>query len=385
MLQTFLPSNPVEFIISILVFLVVLSLLVFVHEFGHFWTAKKLGMGVEEFGFGLPPRVWGKKIRGTIYSINWLPIGGFVKLAGEDEVEIPKEDLHNQEKMKKYFWARPKWQRAAVLLAGVSMNFVLAVILLTFIFTQGVPTPSGVVITQVVPDSPAAAAGLMQGDRVMMIDGKGITISDEMTKLVRSQAGSEISIEVSRAGTPLSLKVTPRKDPPAGQGPLGVGLETLVEVKKYPLIQAPYYGLKEALKTTYMIVSELSKLLMRLVTFQSPQVDVGGPVKIFDAVTEARKVSFIALAYLTALLSLNLAIFNVLPIPALDGGRLFFVIFERWIGRAVRPQLEAMVHQVGMVVLLILALLITINDLRTRGQSPAAPSPTPAAVEQLQK
>lgn len=348
-------------IVTFITFFVVLSLLVFVHEFGHFIVAKKLGIRVEEFGFGLPPRVWGVKRGETIYSINALPIGGFVRLSGEDEAE--NSGKLSESERKRHFWARSKKERAAVLLAGVTMNFLLATAIISYIFTQGVYVPSDhVTITGVVADSPGAAAGIHAEDIVVSMGGKDIKTSEELITTTNEFAGTETTMVVLRDGTPVTLTVTPRKDPPENQGPMGITITNLEE-KRYAWYQAPFYGMIEAIKLSYIMVTTLLMLIYRLVTFQKVAVDVGGPVAIYQATGQAVKSGVNSVLQLAGLLSLNLAIINVLPIPALDGGRLLFVVLEKFIGRKVKPRAEQVAHQIGFAFLIGLIVLVTVNDI----------------------
>lgn len=345
---------------AILVFIIVLSILVFIHELGHFTVAKKLGIRVEEFGFGLPPRIWGFRRGETIYSINWLPIGGFVRLSGEDIDESIKLD---QKEKHRYFFARSKKERAAVLLAGVAMNFLLAVIILSYIFTQGVYVPSDHVrFEKISPDSPASIAGLVENDILVSFNGKYIKTSEELIVATKENGGISTEMIIKRGDQNITLMITPRKDPPPDQGPLGVVISNLEE-KKYPWYQAPFFGLLEALKMSWMMLTMLGTTLFRLITFQPVGADVAGPIGIAQATGQAVKYGFSAVLQLMGILSLNLAIVNVLPIPALDGGRLLFVVLEKFIGKRVKPQAERVAHQIGMVFLLALIALITINDL----------------------
>lgn len=345
---------------TILVFGVILSVLVFVHELGHFLVAKRLGIRVEEFGFGLPPRIWGKRRGETVYSINWLPIGGFVKLSGEDvedETNIDAKDKH------RYFFARTKKERAAVLLAGVSMNFLLAIVIISFIFTRGVFVPTDRVhLEKIAAGSPAEVAGLQAKDMIVSFDDKSITTSEDLIHTTKERTGLPTNIVIKRGEETLKFTVTPRKDPPKDQGPMGVVISNLEE-KKYPILQAPFYGTIEALKMSALMISALLTMLIKLVTLQPVSVDVAGPIGIAQATGQAVKVGFMAVLQLTGLLSLNLAIVNILPIPALDGGRLLFVVLEKFIGRRVKPQAERVAHQIGMAFLLALIVLITVNDL----------------------
>jgi regulator of sigma E protease len=349
-------------ILTIIVFLVMLSILVFVHEFGHFLVAKKLGMGVEEFGFGLPPRIWGKKIGATIYSLNWLPIGGFVRLTGEDQIDAPK--IHDKKTLHRFFWARSKRDRAAVLLAGVSMNFILAVVIISYIFTKGAFVPiNKVQIDKVTENSPAASAGVLDKDIVVSFAGKPIKNTKEIIQSAQEFGGQETDLVLLRNNQEVRLKITPRKNPPAGEGAMGIVITDMYLEKKYVWYKAPFYGLLEAFNLSYMMLSSLGEMVFKLITFQPSKVDVAGPVGIAQATGKAIGYGYMAVLQLMGLLSLNLAIFNLLPIPALDGGRLFFVLFEKWLGKHVKPRAEQAMHQVGMAFLLGLIVLITINDI----------------------
>lgn len=349
-------------ILSILVFILVLSLLVFIHELGHFLVAKKIGIRVEEFGFGLPPRIWGFKKGETLYSLNWLPIGGFVKLSGEDEVDIKTK---NPQELKRYFFARTKKERAAVLLAGITMNFLLAVVIISYMFTKGVSLPNGVLVEELLPDSPAIEAGLQADDTIIEYDGTKVYETQDLVRLTRETGGEQVNVVLLRGPekTQVTISVTPRKDPPENQGPLGVRISTSVDEVKYPWYIAPYHGLIWAFKFSYLIFMTLLDTLYKLVTFQQARIDVGGPVAIYKATDEAVKFGTQAVLNLMGLLSLNLAIFNLLPIPALDGGRLMFVVFEKFLGRKVKPAAELVAHQIGMAFLIGLIILVTINDI----------------------
>jgi len=349
---------------AILVFIILLSILVFVHELGHFLTAKMLGIYVEEFGLGLPPRVLGKKIGETIYSINLLPIGGFVKLYGEED----QEGLNKNPKMKnRAFCNRPKLQRALVLVSGVFMNFVLAVIVISYIFTQGVFVPTNKVhIENVISGSPAYTAGLKPSDIILTVNGIKITRSQELINITKSELGLPIALGVERnegnKKSTLNISITPRKDYPSDQGPMGVSASNLEE-KKYPWYQAPILGTKEAFVMSYEMFSGIALILWRLVTFTGVPNDVAGPVGIAQLTSQAVKFGWMAVLQLLGLLSLNLAVVNILPIPALDGGRLLFIIFEKVIGRKVRIGVEQTAHRIGMAFILGLTLIVTINDI----------------------
>jgi regulator of sigma E protease len=359
-------------LLTAIIFLVILSILVFVHELGHYSVARLVGVHVEEFGFGLPPRIAGKKIGRTIYSINWLPIGGFVKLAGEDadDTEIKKTKSQDKRHVREYFWAKSKKARAAILVAGVFMNFLLAVLLTTILLVSGaIEQTDRVHVEKVNAGSPAQSAGLQADDvitAVAVVDNGEVKKTDvhdteTMINLVKAHAGQSVTLYVMRGGSPLTVSLVPRVSPPAGEGALGVTILDLEE-KKYPLPQAIEKSVVICLTKMWQMLGAIGNLLWRLVTGGTIQSgEVAGPVGIAQVTGEARKYGWKALLEFMSILSLNLALLNILPLPALDGGRLAFVVFEK-MGRKARPELERTIHQFGMIFLLLLLLLITIND-----------------------
>lgn len=357
-------------LITIIVFLLILSILVLVHEAGHFLTAKFFKIKVEEFGFGLPPRVFGKKFGETIYSLNLLPIGGFVKLYGEDEagsgtVSTKPQKIATKDKDRAFF-AKPAWQRALVVFAGVFMNFMLAVVIISFLFSVvGVPVPNEkVVVSALVNGAPAQKAGLMVGDIVETINGVKITSSTQLVDITKQHVGEKLTLQVrSKDAKTKTLQLTPRKNFPKGEGPMGVAVSQDVNIKKYPWYEAPFVGTKEALKETWLIASGLGGLVVQLVTKGAVPSDVAGPVGIAQLTGRVVDIGPYAVLSFISLLSLNLAIINILPIPALDGGRLFFILFEAVTRRKVDPKFEGYAHTIGMALLLGLIALITLHDL----------------------
>lgn len=359
-------------LVTILVFLLILSVLVLIHEAGHFFVAKFFKIKVEEFGFGLPPRAFGIKRGETIYSINWLPIGGFVKLYGEDEagsgkVSLPKEEKQIKAKdADRAFYSRPVWQRATVVFAGVFMNFVLAVTIVSILFSViGVAVPGkDVIVDQVVKGAPAQKAGLKSGDKIIAINNINITTPDQLVSYTKGHLGEKLVLKVkdSKLNT-RTVEVTPRKVYPKDQGPMGVAISQSVTTKKYPIWEAPFVGTKEVLNQSVMIGKGLFTVVFQLVTQGSVPKDVAGPVGIAQLTGTVVGIGLPAVLSFVALLSLNLAIINILPIPALDGGRLFFILIEGFTGRKVSPRIENYAHTIGMAVLLGLIALITIHDL----------------------
>jgi regulator of sigma E protease len=355
-------------LLTVIIFLSVLSLLVLVHELGHFLAARKFGVRVDEFGFGLPPRLFGIKRGETVYSLNWLPIGGFVKLYGEDE--------EKETKGPDSFFAKPKKIRAAILTAGVLMNFLLAILVISYIFTQGVLVPTDkVFVKEVSPGSPAEKAGLKIDDNIIKCDQKIIKTPEELISYTKQHFGEEVVLEIERCdplyprrelGQLVScqhelVKIIPRKDAPKNEGAMGMAISNLVE-KKYSLVQAPFLGTAEAFRLSWLMVSEIGKILFKVITFQPVKADIAGPLGIAQATGQAVKFGAMAVLQLLGLLSLNLAVVNILPFPALDGGRLLFIGIEALTGKRVKPYWERWVHQIGMMLLLSLLALVTIND-----------------------
>src|ERR1035437_8796959 len=228
-------------LVTIIVFLLILSVLVLIHEAGHFFVAKFFGIKVEEFGFGLPPRIFGKKIGETVYSINWLPIGGFVKLFGEEEAGAGRPNLklktQNIKKgdEKRAFFAKPVWQRALVVFAGVFMNFVLAVVIISILFSAvGVQTPGNkVTIDAVVKAAPAETAGLRTGDVILSVDKTTVTSAEQLVTYAKKHLGEKLSLKIKDKGLMIKdLEITPRKVYPANEGPMGIAISQNVVVRK---------------------------------------------------------------------------------------------------------------------------------------------------------
>ncbi len=356
--------------LTIVVFLIILSVLVLIHEAGHFIIAKLLKIKVEEFGFGLPPRAFGIKRGETVYSINWLPIGGFVKLYGEDEAGAgkikPRATSHEPSaNLKRAFYARPLWQRAMVVVAGVFMNFALAVVIISFLFSVvGVPTGGDkVIVTQLVNGAPAQQAGLKVNDTIEYINNIKITSSNQLVSYTKQHLGEKLTLKIRNPKSEIrNLEVTPRKEYPAGEGPMGVAISQNIITVKYPWYKAPFVGTYEALKESWLIVSGLGSLVVNLFTKGAIPQGVAGPVGIAQ-LTGIFCANISSCLSFTGLLSLNLAILNILPIPALDGGRLFFILIEAVTRRKVNQRVEGYAHAIGMAILLALILLITLHDL----------------------
>jgi regulator of sigma E protease len=340
---------------NILWFLPIISLMMFVHELGHFVTARLFGITVQEFGFGLPPRLWGFRRKDVIYSINWIPFGAFVKMLGEEDPTAPGS-----------FASKPRLVRAVVLAAGSIMNFLLAVVAFSMVFIVGVPgiAPDGPVqIANVADASPASAAGLQPGDVVVAFAGQPVNVQS-FRDLTQSHLDQPTDVTVQRGSQTVSVQLTPRGDPPEGQGAIGIVLSGgLVKLNPLQAVQQGFLQTVRAIGTTLSV----PKMLVEG-TLAPQDARLIGLVGMAQATSET--VSFVTdtgvwypLFFLTGLFSAGLSVANMLPIPALDGGRLFFVILEAIRGRRIPPEREAAYHFVGIVVLLTLMVIISFNDL----------------------
>ena len=352
----------------LITFIIILSILILVHELGHYWVARRKGIKIEELGIGYPPRLWGKKFGETIYSINLLPFGGFARMLGEDS----SEQVDKKEDLKRAFFSQTKRVRVAVLLAGVVMNFILGVVLFGAIYTKlGIPeTVNYVVVTGVAEGSPADLAGIKAEDKIVGVEGfvwpenKDESLSS-FIEYVNQYKGEEVKL-VFESGEDKVL--TPRVDEqiPEGQGALGVAI-TNMDFVLYPVWQRPFrgmmVGIREAVLWGKDILVSLGQTFYRLFQGDVPK-DVAGPVGIYQISKGVAQEGFIAILQFVAILSINLSILNLLPLPALDGGRLMFVAFEAITKKRIKPSTEQIIHLVGIVALIGLMVLVTINDVR---------------------
>lgn len=346
---------------SILIFFLILSLLILAHEFGHYFVAKKSGVKVEEFGFGLPPRIWGRKIGETVYSINALPFGGFVRLHGE-------QDENSSTNIKRSFLHKNKKVRALIIVAGVVMNFVLAIAAFAVVYSfSGIPRDTGKIkIVDVTAGSPAENAGILAGDFIIGVDGERVQTSDDFINKTASLRGKSLVYEIERNGENFKIRLIPRENPPEGEGPVGVIITTM-EIYYLPLWQRPfygiYYGFREGMFWGKTILVGLGQIVAGLFRGEVPQ-GISGPVGIYAITTEASKKGPLALINFVGILSVNLAILNIFPFPALDGGRLLFIGVEALTRKKVPRKVEIIINNVGFLLLLALILAITVGDIR---------------------
>lgn len=374
-------------LLTIITFILVLSILVFVHELGHFWTARRFGVKADEFGFGFPPRVWGMykdkngkwiQVRGnqevknppnTIYSINWLPLGGFVKIKGEDgEAENENDSL----------LSKPIWQRSIVMSAGVTMNILLAAVLISIGLMIGLPQSiedlgpgakiesEQIQVLDVLKDSPAAKGGFQLGDIIISIDGNEFTQVEDIQSYAHDNVNSEINYIVKRGDEKISLQATPEHREDTGRGGIGISISR-TGIVSYPWYFAIYEGFKTTFVLLWLILVAFYELIKGLIIGQGLSADIAGPVGIATLTGQMARMGFVYLLQFTALLSINLAIINFLPFPALDGGRVIFLIIEKIKGSPVKREVEAAIHNIGFMLLMILVLVVTFKDVSRFG------------------
>lgn len=344
---------------DLIIFVLALSILIMVHEFGHYFAAIKTGVKVEEFGLGLPPRIIGKKIGKTIFSLNWLPIGGFCKLYGEDG-DGKGGDAFNHKK---------PWQKAIVVLGGVIMNLVLAIVIFAVVYTiTGVPVVTEKVkVVLTAKGSPAELAGLKEGDWIYKVGEKVVKTPDELTNEVLKYKGKKVELTIvgAKNESPVQKIVDVRENPPAGEGSLGIAISNsdVEKIKWYEFYKGVGAGFKEAFFWSKIIIEGLGKMVGGLFIGQVPK-DVSGVIGMYQATSAIKKSQgMLSLIHFFGIISVNLAVVNVLPFPALDGGRIVFVIYEMIAKKKANQKFEGMVNNIGMMILLGLIVLVTVGDI----------------------
>ena len=368
---------------NIIIFLVILLVLVLAHEWGHFFSAKRFGIRVDEFGFGFPPKITSIKKGETEYSINALPFGGFVKIFGEN----PDEENMNGPDSSKSFVNKPRWQQAIVLFAGIFMNFVVAWLLFSFGFMSGLPTSVGsqpkgyilqdvhLVIVSVVPKSPAEISGLKIGDKIISVISpsaeKNIptdTLSEinpeTLKSFVLAHPQKEIEIGYIRGSvSKINIaKVTPVSTTANSKPSIGVAMDQ-IGTAKLPFFQALGAGLRLDWSVTKDTVTGLYGLIAQGIQGKGNFSSVTGPVGMVSIVGDAYKFGFSYLMSFAALISVNLAIINLVPFPALDGGRLLFLLIEKIKGSRINPKIANTANMVGFAILILLMLIVTYHDI----------------------
>jgi regulator of sigma E protease len=342
-----------EIVITLVAFLVTIVVLILAHELGHFVTAKAFGVGVIEFGLGFPPRLVGIKWGETLYSLNLILLGGFVKLAGEEDPSVPNSLAGKSIKV-----------RLLVLAAGSLMNFLLPILLFSIAFMVPHQIVSGqVLVEEVAPASPAAEAGFRSGDIVTTANDKPVNNTSELTRLIQLNLGKEMAFSVQHSdGTKEDIQVIPRWKPPEGQGAVGIAVSTanwtLVR-EQYPFWRAIPMGMTSSIETFILFKNGIGSMIIG-----TAPVELAGPVGIAQITGEVAQAGLSPLLEFAAFLSINLAIINIFPLPAFDGGRIAFVLLE-WIrrGKRIPARTESMIHFIGFLLLMAFFVAITYQDI----------------------
>ncbi len=355
-------------ITTIIIFFLVLGIIVLFHEAGHFLVAKYFGVKVEEFGMGFPPRAKRLFKKGdTEYTLNWLPIGGFCKIMGEDG-----EDKDNPQS----FASRSIGERFLMLSAGVIMNVILAALLFSFIFMIGMPEDvtgkagdfenRKVQVSEVMKNSPAEEVGMMMGDTIIKIDETEIATIENLQSYVDNRRGEEINLYLLRGQEEINKKLIPREDPPEGEGAIGIDLAETALVS-YPIHQAIWHGIVRTVDLTILIITAFAGIIWSLITAGKAGVEISGPVGIAVLTGQVSAMGLIYILNFTALISINLAIINALPFPALDGGRILFLGVEKLKGSPINQEFETKVNNYGFMLLMLLMLVVTFHDVGKYG------------------
>ncbi|MEK7642212.1 MAG: RIP metalloprotease RseP [Patescibacteria group bacterium] len=362
---------------SIIIFFIVLGVLVLVHELGHFVFAKKAGVQVDEFGFGFPPRLLtlGKKW-GTVFTLNWIPLGGFVKIVGENyEAPSLEEKNFGEPKEKMFTEVNKRWQ-ASILFAGVFFNFLFAWLLFAVGFSIGLPAPVDnnfgysvqnpkLTIISVLKDSPSEIAGLKSGDKIIAVkDNKNIVdmLDVENVSEFISKSEGVVEVEIERGKDTLNFSLAPEQNLSINRKIVGINMD-MVGTLSLPIHRSILEGGKVSAKLVYLTVDGLYNLIKDAFIGKADFSSVTGPVGIVGMVGDASKLGFGYLLTFTALISINLAVINLVPIPALDGGRLLFVGIEAITNRRIKPSIIGAVNSISFALLIVLMLIVTYRDI----------------------
>ncbi|MFM2357785.1 MAG: hypothetical protein RJA61_522 [Candidatus Parcubacteria bacterium] len=358
---------------SIIIFLIILSILVFVHEFGHYITAKKNGIRVDEFAIGFPPRIFSWMRGETRWSINLIPIGGYVKIFGEN----PDEESLAGPDSTRSFVNKPKRIQALVLSAGIIFNILFAWLLITLGFVFGFPVPAGdypeeyvhdrsLVVIATVADSPAALAGVESGDTIASVTSGAHSLTilepEAFSEFISEHGDKKVVLELKRGETLRSVEVIPLEGVVSGKPAIGVSIDT-VGTLKLPFFKAIAQGVTTTGNIILETIVGLSMFFFDAFRGQGDFSQVSGPVGIAGLVGGVAELGFMYLISLTALISINLAVINLIPFPALDGGRLLFVAIEAVTRKPISPKVANTLNGIGFLLLLLLMVVVTYNDI----------------------
>lgn len=345
-----------SFIVTLILFILILGSIVFVHEFGHFMMAKLNGVYVYEFAIGMGPKIWSKKGKETEYTLRAIPIGGFCMMAGED---LEDDDLKKIPKEKR-LQAKKPWQRFLIMFFGAGNNFICAVLLLFLIGLIWGGSSMEPVVTSVVKNSAAATSGIEAGDRILEINGHSISTTDDISlylAIANPEEASDIKVRKENKKVE-TYSVQPKKKKVDGETTYQYGIGMQQDVEKGILPALEFTG-----KKTISIFKQMAVTVGYLFTGGISISQLSGPVGIFSVVGEQSSAGIMNILYLVAFLSINVGFINLLPIPAFDGGHILFIIIEKIKGSPVKPETENMIHTVGLFLLMLLMVVITFNDI----------------------
>lgn len=328
--------------ITIISSIIIFLLVILIHEFGHFIVAKRNGVSVLEFSIGMGPKLFQRESNGTLYSLRVIPVGGYCQLEGEDEENDSPNSLNNQSPL----------VRLKVILAGAIMNFILAFILLILLMSVSRVSTE---VSGVIKDSPAYSSGIQTGDQIVSINGENVSDGEELLKRIKESQG-DLKIGVIRDSQSKNIKVTPRLENNIRK--IGVNFQEEYKIKNFSIVK----GFKKGLITFLNLTGMLYKFLGMLITGQLGLGGVSGPVGVVKEIGNAAKTGVANLIFLLAYININLGVFNLLPIPALDGGRAIFILIEMIFGKKISQEKEGYIHMVGLILLLALIAIVTIKD-----------------------
>ncbi len=363
---------------SIFLFIIILAVLILAHEFGHFIAAKRAGIRVDEFGIGFPPRLWKKKIGETTYSLNAFPVGGFVKIFGENPDDLPAqagESMHGKD-VKRSFVHKSKWIQAWVVGAGIIFNLLLAWVLVSVGFMAGLPFSAedekygarvegaALTVTQVMPSSPAEVAGLKGGDYILALYAGADVLEDPGISSAQKFIGSheELTLAYMREKEIRTVIVHPEDGVVDGRRAIGISMDNAGTLK-LPVHEALYAGALTTASFTWATMVGIIEFFKNIFVGQADFSEISGPVGIVGIVGDASELGFVHLLSLVAIISINLAVINLLPFPALDGGRLFFILIEAIKGSPIKPAIANTANGIGFILLILLMVVVTYSDI----------------------
>lgn len=344
---------------TLLSFAFVLGVLILVHELGHFVTAKMVGIKVERFSLGFPPRMFGKKIGDTDYCISWLPLGGYVKMAGMIDESL--DGTITGEPWE--FASKPVWQRIIVICAGSVMNFITAIVILsTIVYFIGIPVGTiGTTVGKIFPDQPAAEIGLQSGDVITKVNSQAVKEWEDLTAIIHNSPDVEVELQWQRDGETFTEKVTPKLHKEANIGLIGIAAKQ--KYREAGLVES----FERGVDTAAFLLGQIAHALKMILTGEQPfREAIGGPIAIADMAGQSARDGWESYLFFMAFISINLGFFNLLPFPVLDGGHLVLLLIEGVMRKPVPVKAILIIQKIGMVFLLALMIFIIFNDIAKR-------------------